>query len=754
MEWLLGGGLSGAGALEWATPAPVVALVVVMALAALGLSQLGARPDADPRLRMAELACWALALAALVFGLAGPQWVEREGRVESARLVVLIDSSASMDIREGGEPRSAAVDELLAEVRAEAGEPIEVFHFDEELRPGPPPAYEGRGTDLHVALDAINDRYLGQDLRGVVVITDGADRGSLRRELAASAESGELSAALAPQLPGPLTLLQVGEADELFDVAVETVVTGGYAFLRTPLELRARLRGPPGFTTTVALEREGRGVDKAEITFDDNGVAETVFTIKPRKVGRFAWEVSVPELGNDAVPGNNRYPVVLRVVRERTRVLQVSGSPSYDQKFLRLFLKEDPSVDLVSFFILRTREDIDDSWEGYELSLIEFPYERLFTDELDSFDLVVLQNFNYRPYFLFNSDALLGNIAQYVREGGALVMTGGDRSFDLGDYSGTPIAEVLPVKLGVMGVKADEARFRPQLTPAGLAHPVTRLGASNETSRETWESLPPMDGLNLSRGLSPGSAALAVHPSLTTRSGEPMPVIAVREVGEGRSMALAVDASWRWSFSEAAVGRGNQAYLRFWKNALRWLVADPEDRRVVVSPSRENVLLGDDVRVGIRVRDAGYAPVEGATVTVQVRPPAGPPQEHQLTTSATGEASLELTADQRGAWRVEARAGRLAADAAETVFAVNTRDPELIDIQPDGLFLERLAAVLGDRGRHVAPGDGVDLLLDEGAERRVRAREVRSLASVPLIGLVFGIFASLAWWLRRRSGGA
>ena len=87
-------------------------------------------------------------------------------------------------------------------------------------------------------------------------------------------------------------------------------------------------------------------------------------------------------------------------------------------------------MDLVSFFILRTREDFRSGWAADELSLIEFPYERLFTEDLDTFDLVVLQNFNYRPYFSNGRDDLLLNIATYVRQGGALVMTGGDRSFD------------------------------------------------------------------------------------------------------------------------------------------------------------------------------------------------------------------------------------------------------------------------------------------------------------------------------------
>ena len=225
------------------------------------------------------------------------------------------------------------------------------------------------------------------------------------------------------------------------------------------------------------------------VLLDETGHGRVKFEATPNRVGRSVWEVSVPVVAGDAVPGNNVFPVVVRVVRDRTRVLQVSGAPSYDQKFLRLFLKEDPSVDLVSFFILRTHEDFGAGWHSQELSLIAFPYERLFNEDLSSFDLVVLQNFNYAPYFERSSSVLLDNIARYVRQGGALVMVGGDRSFDLAEYAGTSIADVLPVKLGVESPKTDARAFRPSLTKAGEVHPVTRLAGTTAASVATWGRL-------------------------------------------------------------------------------------------------------------------------------------------------------------------------------------------------------------------------------------------------------------------------
>jgi uncharacterized membrane protein len=745
MRLLLGGAAGSAGHVDWSRPLVQLVFIGVGLVAALLLAVLTSKGPA--RQRIAEAALWSVALLALGLALAGPVWVEEAGRSEPGRTVVLIDGSASMAVAEGGNARSSAVDGILRALPEDA----EIYQFDEDLRAGAPASYTGRSTDLGVALGAMADRHLGQKLRSVVLITDGLDRGGLRADQQAARASGGTWEP--PALPGPLTIYQVGSGEVLDDRAIESLESGGFAFLRTPFELRATVRGIPNETLPVSLTREGRLVEEKDVTLDDQGRAEVVFAITPTRVGRYAWEVSVPVGPTDAVPGNNSYPVVVRVMRDRTRILQVSGSPSYDQKFLRLFLKDDPSVDLVSFFILRTHADMTAGWRGTELSLIPFPYEDLFSQDLGSFDLVVLQNFDYAPYFENNATALLENMAAYVRGGGALVMTGGDRSFDVGRYANTAIEAVLPLKLGVIGPSTSEMRFRPALTAAGRNHPVGRLSGTPDESAVTWERLPEMDGMNLSLGPAHDAAVLLEHPSLRLADGQAAPVLAVREVGAGRTMALTVDSSWRWAFSEAANGRGNQAYLRFWKGAVRWLVADPEDRRVVVAPSRENVVLGDEVRVVVRVRDEAYGPVAGAAVQVSVAAPDGSKSEHDLNTDANGEAILPLRPIVAGAHRLTASAGSGANLLAESVVAVSTRDPELAEIRSDTQFLSDLAGAYGERGALRPPGDTSTPLQDAAAARVVEERSELPLDAAPLLVILFGVAASLSWWTRRRAGG-
>ncbi len=199
------------------------------------------------------------------------------------------------------------------------------------------------------------------------------------------------------------------------------------------------------------------------------------------------FEIATPVLADEAIAENNRRAFVLKVVRDKIRVLQVAGRPSWDERFLRGMLKRNPNVDLISFFILRSRTDIDDASQD-EMSLIPFPTDELFGHQLPSFDVVFLQNFNYEPYGM---GQYLDEIRRYVEGGGALVMTGGDLSFSSGGYSDTAIAEVLPVQLpanslplffdDIPGTVAnaptlvDTHAFNLSLTAEGAAHPITAL---------------------------------------------------------------------------------------------------------------------------------------------------------------------------------------------------------------------------------------------------------------------------------------
>lgn len=744
----LGGDLSAQGRLvltageSWRIATAAVALVV------LGAAQLGNRPWPA---RVAESLLLGAALSGVWFALAGPVWVEEAGRTEPGRVVVLVDGSRSMGVLEGARPRSEAVAPLLARVLADVGE-AEVYRFGTDLEVGAPEAFDLPGTDLGGALDALSERTAGERLAAVVLVSDGLDRGLLRHSWEAD------PSAPPPSVPGPLTVYQVGRRQDVVDLSVRAVDAGGYAFIRAPFTITADLLGT-GFanrTVTATLSRDGGTVTSQTVKLDADGKGRVKFEVVPQDAGRFAYAVTVPSYQGDAVPANDTMPVVVTVVRDRVRVLQVAGAPSWDVKFLRRFLKDDPSVQLVSFFILRTEEDLNSQYDERELSLIQFPYERLFSDDLPTFDVVVFQNFDYEPYFRqgFGShDTLLDNVRRYVEAGGAFVMIGGDRSFGSGRYGGTPIGEILPVELSTKKEVPDPSPFVPVLTPEGARHPLTRVVGEATDNEVWWSRLHPLDGTNLPLRARPDAAVLLTHPTLKDADGAPLPVLSVREVGAGRSLALTVDTSWRWSLSEAAMGRGNQVYLRFWKNALRWLMKDGALSRVTVETPRENYAVGEEVRLVVRARDPGFAPMPGATVVAEVDN-EGRATTLRGTTTPDGEVALVLSADHPGTHRVGATvtaADGAVVGTAETVFAVTTRDPEMDEIAPDEAFLQWLAA--GTGGAWHGPDEAsAPVLRDPGAERTILERQETALGRAPALVAAVSALLGIAWFVRRRSG--
>ncbi len=320
--------------------------------------------------------------------------------------------------------------------------------------------------------------------------------------------------------------------DGLRDVAVAKVMADEFAFVRTVVRIEAVIRttGLPARQIPVTLSTDGQPLRQklVDMPAGAHDVAVT-FEVTPPRVGRYVYEISVPVAPGEAVTTNNTRSFVIRVIRDKIRVLQVAGAPSWDVRALRQMLKSNPNVDLISFFILRTQDDVS-LVPNDEMSLIPFPTHELFEQQLPSFDLIILQDFEYLPYGI---GAYLENIRSYVEGGGGLAMLGGTTSFTSGGYYGTPVAAALPVELYPQadpGSILDTQKFSPQLTDAGQVHPVTALRYAPEDNVAAWRALPPLEGVNLVAGAKPDATVLAVDPRLRTKSGKPMPVIIGRRL--------------------------------------------------------------------------------------------------------------------------------------------------------------------------------------------------------------------------------
>jgi uncharacterized membrane protein len=717
------------------------------------------------RATMIGLRAGAAVAAAVVF--LEPAVELRQVAREPNRIAIVIDDSRSMALRETptGPDRFARVRKLLADSKdtldAWAVEhKLDFYTFSETLNATTLQALatataQGKATLIRKALDSVRSRYEGRDLAGILLISDGASTGGLSEDAGAGAVRDFLRS-----LETRVHTVWAGRPG-LKDVAVAQVNADEFAFVRTVVRIDAVIRttGLPARRVPVTLSTDGQPLRQKIVDLPAGEQDVTVtFEITPPRVGRYVYEISVPVAEGEAVTENNARSFVVRVIRDKIRVLQVAGQPGWDVRALRQMLKSNPNVDLISFFILRTQDDIS-LVPNDEMSLIPFPTRELFEHQLPSFDLIILQDFEYLPYGIGD---YLENIRSYVEGGGGLAMLGGTASFTSGGYFGTPVAAALPVELyGPFdrGAILDTQKFSPVLTDAGALHPVTSLRYAAADNVETWKALPQLEGVNLIAGAKPDATVLAYHPKLRTKAGKPMPVIVAGEYGKGRSLAVTTDTLWRWGFVAAArPGDDGRNYTKLWENAMRWLIQDPDLRNLHVDSDAVEYVPGAPVRVAVRLRGRDYQPLPNGEVELIVRRGVDPAravqiQATRLTVGDDGTATHELGALGPGVYRVEGRA-RIAGrqvDASD-IFLVREGGAELERPVGDPATLEALSQ--GTGGDALGPVGTLPqkLAFDPPRIVRVDRRTDVELWSRPgLLILVVGLLG-LEWLLRQRSG--
>lgn len=686
---------------------------------------------------------------------------------EPNRIAILIDDSKSMALREtaDGPTRIERVRQLIANSQGalaswEQNHKIDYYTFAETLAATSPVALaadlaQGKATLIRKALEAIRSRYEGRDLAGILLISDGAATGGFDED------SGD--GAVRDFLRSLDTRVHTVWAARtgLKDVSVAKVMADEFAFVRTVMRVDAVIRttGLPARQVPVTLSTDGQPLRQKMVDFPAGEKEITVtFEVTPLRVGRYVYEVSVPVAAGEAVTSNNTRSFVVRVIRDKTRVLLVAGQPSWDVRALRQMLKSNTNVDLISFFILSTQDDVS-LVPNDEKSLIPFPTRELFEQQLLSFDLIILQNFEFMPYGIGD---YLENIRSYVEGGGGLAMLGGAVSFTSGGYFGTPVAAALPVDLyGPFdsGPVLDTARFSPQLTEAGAMHPVSSLRYAADDNLATWKALPQLEGVNLVAGPKPDAVVLATHPRLRTKAGKPMPVIVAGDYGKGRSLAVTTDSVWRWGFVAAAKsGDNGRQYTKFWENAMSWLIQDPALRNLHIDSDAVEYAPEKPVRVTVRLLGRDYQPLPSGVVSLVVKRGADPATAETIATRKVtvgddGTIVHELGGLTPGVYRVEGHAtiGGRQVEASD-IFLVREGGTELDRPVGDPATLEAIAAATGGTSLGAIDKLPSDLELDPPRIVRVDRRTDVELWSRPgLLFLVIGLLG-LEWLLRQRSG--
>ncbi len=645
----------------------------------------------------------ALALAMLTLALANPSFTREDREPLSSVAVVVVDKSPSQSFGERSRQTEAARAALAERLGRMPG--LEVRTVEAGQADG-----ETDGTRLFSALSAALADVPPDRVAGAVFITDGR----VHDVPAAAAELG---------FAAPVHALITGRADER-DRRVAIVSAPRFGIVGQPQTIAFRVedQGVPAGTAQVAVRRDGEPVESRTVR-----TGEVVrISLPVPHAGPNIVEIEASPLADELTPVNNRAVVSIDGVRDKLRVLLVSGEPHAGERTWRNLLKSDASVDLVHFTILRPPEK-QDGTPINELSLIAFPTRELFQQRIKDFNLIIFDRYARQGVLPI---AYFDNIARYVREGGAVLVAAGP------DYAGptslwrTPLEEILPAE---PGARAIEQPFYPLLTDLGRRHPVTRGlegAASNPPHWSRWFRL--VD-----------TRATSGVPVM--EGPQEKPLLVLNRVGEGRVALLLSDHIWLW----ARGYEGGGPHLDLLRRLSHWLMKQPDLEEEALRLS----VGGRELFVRRQTMADGVAPV---TVTS----PSGATRTLDLKSAGPGVWQGATEAGELGLWR--ATDGKLTALAnvgppnpREFTEVTSTEKVVAPLVEATGGAVRRLAAgggatsvprVIGVRTSEVYRGD--DWI---GLKLRT-ASVVRGIGVLPvfsgLLGLLLLIGSLAAAWAR------
>jgi uncharacterized membrane protein len=786
---------------DWFLP---VAVFLAVSLAAVAWSY--RRDSAPGAVRLVCAALKLLGLLTLGAVLLEPLWSGERARPGANLFVVLADNSQGMGIKDVGAAKSRG--ELMRGLltgdtatwpsKLEDNFQVRRYVFDSRLqstRDFSELNFDGRTTSLSAALRNITDRYQGQPLSGVLLLTDGN---------ATDLTDGRLDTAGLP----PVYPVVMGGDETIKDISLQRMTVSQTAFEDAPVSIQADAAqgGYSGRDITAQLfDASGKKVQEQTLRAGAEGdVLPFRFQVKPEKPGLSFYRVRVsaldelgqfdkPETSTEATLANNSRVVVVNRGRGPYRILYLAGQPKWEFKFMNRALAEDDQIELASLIRIAKREPkFDfrgragessnplfrgfDNQEKDEVPQYDQPVlERQLPPEADTNDLAggfpktAEELYSYSAVVVDDMEAefftqdQMALLKRFVSErGGGFMMMGGTDSFHEGHYDRTPISDLLPVYIDHVPDGPPLTNEQLALSKEGWVQPWARLRGTEADERLRQEAMPRLTktGVNRVREIKPGASLIAtVH----DEADGDHPALVVQRFGNGRVAALLVSAIWQWGFHDAEMHKDMD---KAWRQLYRWLVADVPTRvdfQVETKPGDAN----QAVLLQVRVRDKIFQPMDNATVVFSVQAVTNAAAGSSLLTSTN---AARLTADasssepglyeatyiprDTGGYLATAVATDSAGAEVSRAEAGWTADPaaeEFKSLKPNRALMEQLARQTG--GQIIAAG-GLDSFVAGLPNRKAPITEswTSPLWHRPAVFLfALGCFVA-EWGLRRARG--
>jgi len=674
----------------------VPALVIWLAVAAIvviaGLLLLGRARGAAVRVT---------ALALIVLALANPSFTREDREPLSSVAAVVVDKSPSQNFGERTRETAQAQEALVDSLKKIKG--LEVRVVEAGQADG-----ETDGTRLFGALSSALSDVPVDRVAGAFMITDGRVH-----DIPANATALGFQA--------PVHALITGRKDERDRrIAISAAPRFGIVGQTQTITYRLDDQGVSGDRAKVVVRRDGEVINERTVLSGQTVNIE----IDIKHAGPNIVEIEASPLDNELTLVNNRAVVAIDGVRDKLRVLLVSGEPHSGERTWRNLLKSDASVDLVHFTILRPPEK-QDGTPINELSLIAFPTRELFQQHINEFQLIIFDRYARQGVLPI---AYFDNIARYVRAGGAVLVSAGPDYASTTSIWRTPLDSVLPAE----PVGVTEKPFYAHLSDAGKRHPVTRGLEGSASEPPHWSRF--FRTVETRNATSP--------PVMTGADGKPL--LLLSRFGEGRVALLLSDHIWLW----ARGFEGGGPHLDLLRRMSHWLMKQPD-------------LDEEALRLQIQGKDLVVLrqTMADSVTPVTVTSPSGTTRELTLSASEPGTWRTTIPASELGLW--QATDGTLKA----LINVGPTNPKEFSEVTSTTEMLKPLAQATGGDARRIVDGSSVELprivpVRASGVFRGegwlgVKMRDasvVKGVGVLPLfaglIGLLLLLGAFAATWLR------
>ncbi|MCY4305152.1 MAG: hypothetical protein OXC62_10320 [Aestuariivita sp.] len=467
----------------------------------------------------------ALAAFAILGALLGPIYQE-ESRIQLPDIVLLIeDRSASQYIGDRSAQTTQAIEEISLEIEARSNTELRRIVVTDGT--------DNSGTRLMTTISEALAEAPSNQIAGIITVTDGRIH----------------DAEYTPKLPAPLHVLLSGQNND-WDRRIIVKNAPAFGIIGEPVMLTVRVENnglvpEDKETTEMSIAVDGREAVTSTVPFDTDIEVPITLSHGGRNVIQFA----IPQANRELTDRNNAALIQINGVRDRLRVLLVSGEPHQGGRAWRNLLKSDSSVDLVHFTILRP-PDKQDGVPVNELSLIAFPTHELFIEKIKDFDLIIFDRYKRRGIL---PAVYLDNVAEYVRNGGAVLVIAGPDFASADSLYRSPLSTIFPAE---PSARIFQERFRPSITEIGERHPVT----SNLKNSQNWGAwlrqveINPLTGNTLMTGV----------------MGKPLLIL--DRVENGRVALIASDHAWLWSRGYDNGG----PQLELLRRLAHWMMKEPE----------------------------------------------------------------------------------------------------------------------------------------------------------------------------------